>query len=428
MRKGCLTVCLAGALVVSSGCEGEAVFDPTEEELAVAQQALWVGDSRQLWMPERGKLRTEIPVCWNGQPSGEDTQARRDMVREAVAEQWSSFPHIDFTGWGVCSSSSPGVHVTVENRRPGTFDDLMGSDLDGLPIGLYLNNSILAWDGANAVVAGCNNYKDASDWLPSVPPAGRHGKDECLRGIARHEFGHVLGFWHDYLGYADSVTGPDCSGGPQGTLGSIFPVTFYDEMSIMQAGYCGTDFTEGPTLTDLVGTALVYGGGVGSSFTAVIEYGNEYALRAYNGLFMRTNPQEPTANSPEIFGARSRFRLQSPSGKFGAVQINDDVYVLGYHVCETTAGPFICGEGYITRSGGDVILTNSPSSGSVWEVLPYDETPTSGALPVNAPIRLRNGSYYLKSYSGGNNIVARTWSYQTADWRMIGPFAQIDSE
>jgi hypothetical protein len=61
-----------------------------------------------------------IPVCWEN-PSA-STATKRGWVQHAVQSQWGRYGRINFTGWGTCAKTSPGIHVLITNTFAATGD------------------------------------------------------------------------------------------------------------------------------------------------------------------------------------------------------------------------------------------------------------------------------------------------------------------
>jgi hypothetical protein len=164
-----------------------------------------------------------IPVCWENAGSGVIDAASfsvpeataRTWVREAVEGQWSRYGRVNFTQWDEdCVSGEAGVHIQIlatgQSSAPG------GSTLDGVNNGVKLNL-----------------YYDDRIWDCQLSEANLK---RCVQAVALHEFGHVLGFYHE-------EERPDYAGGTGACADQDFPNSnpqyygAYDLDSVMS--YCG---------------------------------------------------------------------------------------------------------------------------------------------------------------------------------------------
>lgn len=147
--------------------------------------------------------RTTIQVCWDNR--GNVSVDHQTLVRSAVADSWEAASRVRFTGWGDCPSpNSPGLHIVVDDYQPHT--EAVGRYLDQRPGGLHLNFNVTSWR-----------------------PDCATNSDGCLRAIAVHEFGHVLGFTHEQI--KEGVPA-ECSNEPRDIIGDYL-VTRYDLSSVM---------------------------------------------------------------------------------------------------------------------------------------------------------------------------------------------------
>lgn len=175
---------------------------------------------------------TNIPVCWEEMKR---THAQeRDLVRKSVTWTWEKESAVRFTGWRKCVDDSPGVRIAFETKFPQTRG--RGRELDGRPAGMILPS---LWSLAALSI----NLK-----------------------APVHEFGHVLGFGHEYA-RTDAPDLERCSA--KGADGAPYTetdqhLTPFDVDSIMVA--CVTEATRQfsigtPTLSaaDIFGLVGVYG-------------------------------------------------------------------------------------------------------------------------------------------------------------------------
>ena len=207
----------AGALVLLGACDAEPdpiVVTDGPLPLQAGDDAYRLAGNTDLYWVGNPVM---IPVCW--ETDTPDSTARA-WVREAVESGWGRFARVNFTGWGWCTSpSQSGVHVrnleqaVAAGELPSTAPSNANAS-GASQSGRYLDGV------ADGVTLGfCNGASD---------------RESCVKAIALHEFGHVLGFYH--AEERSDYTGPMC--------GSVdFPnpneqlFGAYDIESVMS--YCG---------------------------------------------------------------------------------------------------------------------------------------------------------------------------------------------
>jgi hypothetical protein len=218
----------------------------------------------------------DIPVCWEA--LSPDQAQERTWVRSAVQATWEQHSALRFVGWEACAPSSRGIRIGVADINPHTKG--LGNQLDGQPNGMVLNFTFEAWS-----------------------PTCRSRREDCIRTLAAHEFGHALGFTHEQ-NRSDAPTW--CQGERQGIDGDI-PITPYDLHSVMN--YCNPKWLGDGRLSaeDIAGVQRWYGR-------------PQAASTRYNGAWQTSliysNPAcAMDAVSLTVSGTSVQGRLQTPAGQ-----------------------------------------------------------------------------------------------------------------
>jgi hypothetical protein len=172
----------------------------------------------------------EIYICWEN-PTLENEDGRK-VVRQAINETWEKSSALVFLGWEKCGKKTGGVRIFVDDIVPKT--EKLGIALINLKDGVKLNFTF-----QNVYREQCENKIE-----------------DCIRYVAIHEFGHILGFSHeqnrpdsDLMCTASIFTSPD---------GDNTKVTDYDPNSIMN--YCSPNMFN-PVLSalDIAAVQYLYG-------------------------------------------------------------------------------------------------------------------------------------------------------------------------
>jgi hypothetical protein len=170
-----------------------------------------------------------VNVCWvnpsNATISGTGYTVTepelRAIARQAVERNWQRHAKVNFTNWSTCVSGED-VRITI-NQTGGPSANGVGRPASGarlVNLNLYFND----------IPARCKSNR------------GQH--DRCVMSDAIHEFGHVLGFWHEES--RNDYTGASCGNGdPKQPVQYYGTYTTQSIMSYCSDGINGTRaFTE----------------------------------------------------------------------------------------------------------------------------------------------------------------------------------------
>ena len=199
-----------------------------------------------------------MTVCWVN--PGTVTAQRREWVRETIEQNWTRYARVNFTEWDTCTSAEGGVRITIQDGQPATPDGR------NMTLNLLYNT---------AGPAGCLTNDSA--------------REHCARAVAVHEFGHVLGFYHeeerdDYTAPRGVAPGDPCAkqsfaNSNKRLYGAV------DLQSVMS--YCGQPFSTPSTWKenlspgDIAGVQRAYGRRIAGSL--VSSRGNCVAAHAEAG-------------------------------------------------------------------------------------------------------------------------------------------------
>jgi Astacin (Peptidase family M12A) len=114
--------------------------------------------------------RNIISVCWLNRP---EYVTERRWVRESIAQTWEAVSSVQFVGWADCTADGADVRIRVDESGPRSY---VGRAVVGKSPSTWLNFTFKRWS-----------------------PDCQQKREPCIKSIAAHEFGHILGFDHEQL-------------------------------------------------------------------------------------------------------------------------------------------------------------------------------------------------------------------------------------
>ena len=278
--------------------------------------------SNSLWPKVSGKVT--INVCWMPYEStrtypvvalAPDISAslalHKQWVKDIVESQWNGVAGLNFTGWQECGASRADLNVIpIDSNRTApsssiagqSYVDAIGSDIRGKNMYLNVffgdealyssryqqtsgtnyveNNDLSSWFVPSACMADLarpwSEYNRATDNPHRVDiNQSQHYENFmaiyqlCLKNLALHEFGHVVGYAHEQYRDDDEEKRRACAAaieakGMSDDYNNVNPIYMgdkplgpFDSESIMS--YCRNDTTATLSQEDIDFTISLYG-------------------------------------------------------------------------------------------------------------------------------------------------------------------------
>jgi hypothetical protein len=172
---------------------------------------------------------------WIDPEKSPDFPTLRDIYEKAARERWGLALSVSFSILAKCPWNNAA-------ERAAKHTELVNASKSLFAIRLY-NTQGSSWNSVAGFHAGVNDIVYATDY----------GFD-LLPGSALHEFGHTLGFHHEFS-RKDYPTGTSCGDWP--AFSTDFLHTPPDVNSVMNRGYCNNDHSD-LSFWDVQGARLAY--------------------------------------------------------------------------------------------------------------------------------------------------------------------------
>jgi hypothetical protein len=293
-------------LAAASGCNSDRTEEPVL--LGVSEQALY-GDPSVYWTGSPPM----VPVCWEPKTFDVSSQSsERTWIEDAARRNWNRFARINLVGsggastWQRCTTNAPGVHAFFSPGVCGGFSGI-GRPLNGVTDGTRLTD--------------CE--------APCQPAAGVT-QEQCVRRVGMHEFGHVVGFFHEEERPNEGL--PDCNGTPQ-TIPGGQKYGAYNDASFMAE--CTSTLTAvDQTPGDIAGIQRAYGRRItGSMVSPFGRCAASVAGAVGDPVFIFDCDEFADDQEIEFLHATGQLRVRSTNLCFRANSSN----ALSMQTCDTSA-------------------------------------------------------------------------------------------
>jgi hypothetical protein len=215
-------------------------------DLETQESNLYQGAGVTLWSANGNT----VPVCWEMRPqpnhgdvNGAQYTTWRQKIKDAIVSGWQGTTSVRFTGWGACpeSGTQKFVRILMYRATGATTGIGGGAALMGMA-------ALMSPPAANTCGPEQGGCPQRSVWIALADDTST----SRIQYLARHEFGHILGFDHEQNSPGNTGSCPPDTGA--NTSGIV--LSSYDVSSLMS--YCGNILSGAMTTKDIRGARKAY--------------------------------------------------------------------------------------------------------------------------------------------------------------------------
>ncbi|HEY3494991.1 MAG TPA: FG-GAP-like repeat-containing protein [Polyangiaceae bacterium] len=196
---------LSLAAVSAAGCSADLGANDeagTGESVGEENESLYFL-STKLWSPRN------VNVCWVSSGSATEKAWVRDVMKGQ--RSWEHAGNINLVGWGNCASGETGIRISIGSGAATSYLARTDTGIAEMTLDFASNVSSI--------------YSQCTDPTPDL------SREDCIKTVALHEFGHALAIAHEHKRPDKPAWCTDTAGNSGNTTYGTF-----DLQSIM--GYC----------------------------------------------------------------------------------------------------------------------------------------------------------------------------------------------